>query len=119
MMIIEHEDTLLLEKRPAPGVWGGLWCFPQIDPDADVSAVCVTRYGVHAGPAQILPTVEHGFTHFKLSISPMRIQATRVFPRAGEVEHRWIQASKIRDAAVPAAVRRILDLLAQTPKAAP
>jgi A/G-specific adenine glycosylase len=113
MMIIEHEDALLLERRPAPGIWGGLWCFPQIDVDEDASAICVSRYGVHAEAAEMLPTVEHGFTHYRLSISPMRLRATRVTARVCETDHRWITASKVRDAAVPAPVRRILDLLPQ------
>ena len=114
MMIIEHEDAFLLEKRPAPGIWGGLWCFPQIDLDEDVSAVCVSRYGVHVEAAKMLPAVQHGFTHFRLSISPMRLRATGVAPRAGETDHRWIRASKVREAGVPAPVRRILDLLEQS-----
>jgi A/G-specific adenine glycosylase len=114
MMIIEHDDAFLLEKRPAPGIWGGLWCFPQIDLDDDVSAVCASRYGVHVEQAELLPAVEHGFTHFRLSISPMRMRATGVAPRAGEAEHRWVLASKVRQAAVPSPVRRILDLLGQS-----
>jgi A/G-specific adenine glycosylase len=111
MMIIEHEGALLLEKRPAPGLWGGLWCFPQIDPAEDVSAFCMNRYGVHVERPEVLPTIDHGFTHFRLSISPMRARALRVTPRAGEADHRWIEMGNVGNVAVPSPVRRILELL--------
>jgi A/G-specific adenine glycosylase len=114
MMIIEHEGTLLLEKRPAPGLWGGLWCFPQIDPGEDAGALCVSRYGVHVELAETLPTIDHGFTHFKLSISPLRMRAMRLAPRAGEADHRWIEKDNVKDVAVPTPVRRILALLAKS-----
>jgi A/G-specific adenine glycosylase len=113
MVVIEHEGALLLERRPAPGIWGGLWCFPQIDIDDDVSSLLATRYGVQVEAAEILPTLDHGFTHFRLAISPIRMRATRVTPRAGEADQRWIEASHVGDAAVPAPVRRILELLMQ------
>jgi A/G-specific adenine glycosylase len=112
MMIIEHGGALLLEKRPAPGLWGGLWCFPQVDLEDDVTALCASRYGVQVEPAEVLPTVDHGFTHFKLSISPLRMKASSVAPRAGEADHQWIEAGTVKDAAVPTPVRLILALLA-------
>ena len=31
LLILRRAGELLLEKRPAPGIWGGLWCFPEID----------------------------------------------------------------------------------------
>jgi A/G-specific adenine glycosylase len=114
MMVIEHEGALLLERRPAPGLWGGLWCFPQIDADEDAASLCVSRYGVYVEPAERLPTIDHGFTHFRLSISPLRMRAVRLTPRAAESDHRWIETGDIRDAAVPAPVRRILELLAKS-----
>jgi A/G-specific adenine glycosylase len=114
MMIIEHEGTLLLEKRPAPGLWGGLWCFPQVDPEEDAGSLCVSRYGVHVELTETLPTIDHGFTHFRLSISPLRMRATRLAPRAGEADHRWIEKDSIKDAPVPTPVRRILALLAKS-----
>ena len=96
MMIIEHEGALLLEKRPAPGIWGGLWCFPQIDLEEDVGAVCAHRFGVHVAAPEMLPTIDHGFTHFRLTISPMRMRATSVTPRAGEADQSLDRTSTSR-----------------------
>ena len=84
MMIIEHGGAVLLEKRPAPGVWGGLWCFPEIEPCDDAAALCMSRYGVRVESVEPMHAVEHGFTHFTLTISPVRMRATRIVPHAGE-----------------------------------
>ena len=27
-----HQGKILLERRPSPGIWGGLWCFPERRP---------------------------------------------------------------------------------------
>src|SRR5690606_10013081 len=35
MLMLHHARRVLLEKRPAPGIWGGLWCFPEADLDED------------------------------------------------------------------------------------
>src|SRR4029077_10508870 len=32
MLLLLHEGEVLLEKRPPTGVWGGLWCFPEMQP---------------------------------------------------------------------------------------
>ena len=29
MLVLTRAGEVLLEKRPAPGIWGGLWCFPE------------------------------------------------------------------------------------------
>jgi A/G-specific adenine glycosylase len=58
--------------------------------------------------------VEHGFTHFKLTISPTRMRVTSFTPRAAEGDYRWIELDAIKEAAVPAPVRRIVDALAPT-----
>jgi A/G-specific adenine glycosylase len=114
MMVIEREGALLLEKRPAPGIWGGLWCFPEVDPGEDAAILCARRFGVHVQHTGTLGPVEHGFTHFKLTISPTRMRVTSLTPRAAEGDYRWIELDAIKEAAVPAPVRRIVDALAPT-----
>jgi A/G-specific adenine glycosylase len=112
MMIIEHEGNLLLEKRPAVGVWGGLWCFPEVDPGSDLEALCVRRYGIHVRSVEPMHAVEHGFTHFTLTISPMRMRVARIAPQACESDCRWIGIDDVKASAVPAPVRRIVDAIA-------
>ena len=69
VLIMQREDrSVLLEKRPATGIWGGLWTFPQFDTRESVadwfrsqsSDASVARY-------EELPPYSHAFTHFDLT----------------------------------------------------
>lgn len=79
---------VLLERRPAPGIWGGLWCFPERRP-----AGCRVK-------AELAP-IEHGFTHFRLRIRPL-LCAGRA--PAGL----WLDFDDARRAAIPTPVRNLL-----------
>lgn len=92
-LILKHQDHVLLERRPSPGIWGGLWCFPE-------------------GPAQPgrrLARIEHGFTHFKLRIQPLLRELRKKAP-AGPAQ-RWMRIADVASAAVPAPVRSLIGLL--------
>jgi A/G-specific adenine glycosylase len=108
MLVLRRAGEVLLEKRPAAGVWGGLWSFPEISPDEDAAAICSTRYGARVAPMPALPVVEHGFTHFRLSITPQPLRVTALAARAAAPGHVWLPLAEARTAAVPAPVRRIL-----------
>lgn len=108
MLVLQHAGEVLLEKRPAAGVWGGLWCFPEIPERGSVDEACRMRFGAHVGSVDALPAVEHGFTHFSLTIRPQRVHVTRLDPRASEPGTIWLVLEDARSAAIPAPVRRIL-----------
>jgi len=55
-----------LSRRPEQGIWGGLYCFPEIEEDALPSALD----SVPASPVR-LPQLTHSFTHFHLIIEPV------------------------------------------------
>jgi A/G-specific adenine glycosylase len=107
MVILEHEGSVLLEKRPAPGIWGGLWSFPEVEPTEDVRAACAQRFGVHVDRLEALTDLDHGFTHFSLTISPRRATVIKLEPRAAEAAYQWLAREAIKDAAIPAPVRTI------------
>ena len=57
-LCLRKGDEVLLERRPSPGIWGGLWCFPE------------RLKGCARAVASCAP-IEHGFTHFRLRIQPL------------------------------------------------
>ena len=111
MLILEHRGALLLEKRAVTGIWGGLWCFPELDAGADAAMWCEQRFGACVGALQTLPPIEHGFTHFSLTISPLRARVTTLMPRAAETGQLWMRLAEAKTAAIPAPVKRILESL--------
>lgn len=111
MLVLQRESRVLLEKRPAPGIWGGLWCLPEIAPDEDPVGASAARYGVEAVAAQPMRPVEHAFTHFRLTITPARLAVAAVVSTAEEPGRRWWSLEEARNAGLPAPVRRILERL--------
>ena len=96
-LVLRHGRDVLLEKRPAPGIWGGLWCFPEADKEAK---------GTRLAP------LEHGFTHFRLRIQPV-LREVRAKPQTAESPGRlWIDLADVLEAAIPTPVRKLAARLA-------
>ncbi|MCW5620785.1 MAG: A/G-specific adenine glycosylase [Burkholderiales bacterium] len=106
LLVLHADGELLLEKRPAPGIWGGLWCFPEIDAEQLPEQV-MARFGIAVEHVQTLGVIEHGFTHFRLRIRPLLAQGVRP-PRAEQPGRLWLTPADALGAAVPVPVRRIL-----------
>ena len=71
MLLLQDPDgALLLERRPLHGVWGGLWCPPELG-EEPVTDWVRRMLGADVDPAPSLPAVQHGFTHFELEIEPV------------------------------------------------
>jgi A/G-specific adenine glycosylase len=111
MLVLEHGGEILLEQRAPAGIWGGLWCFPELDSGMDATQWCERELGARVAALETLAPVEHGFTHFTLTISPQRGRVATVQPRAAEPRHRWLQIEDAKAAAIPSPVRRILESL--------
>jgi A/G-specific adenine glycosylase len=100
--VFMQDGKILLERRPSPGIWGGLWCFPERRP-----AGCRVK--------RKLPPIEHGFTHFRLRIQPLLCRGTPEKPGL------WMDLDDARRAAIPTPVRNLLQDLPRiaTPRGAP
>ena len=89
--VVVHGGEVLLERRPSPGVWGGLWAFPE--------------KAIKARQQRRLPVLEHGFTHFKLKVQPILCAAPSRTEAPGRM---WLPLKDAVAAAVPAPVRSLL-----------
>jgi len=73
-------DSVLMEKRPPTGIWGGLWCFYEVSHKSEIAQLleslglqALTEHGSH----QELTPFRHTFSHFHLDISPIIIDCTQ------------------------------------------
>lgn len=89
-LVQRSRGRLLLERRPSPGIWGGLWCFPG---------------GKRRASDRPLARIEHGFTHFRLTIQPV---LREVREKKSLENQRWMSLAALERAAVPAPVRTLL-----------
>jgi len=108
-LLLHDRGQLLLEKRPAPGIWGGLWSFPEA-PAKDIDGHCRRSLGCEVRSTKTLETLEHGFTHFRLRIHPLLCQVART-PNAQSPGSLWLDIDEVSEAAVPAPVRTLVSRL--------
>ncbi len=74
MLLLHCDNRVFLERRPAAGIWGGLWSFPELGPEEELADWCESE--LRAKPADItkLETLHHSFTHFDLEIEPITVR---------------------------------------------
>ena len=114
-LIALHDGQVLLERRPAEGVWGGLWALPRLAVRSDA-----VQGLLGAAPLRMRRRVpfEHGFTHFRLRVRPMECEfAAR--PPARPPRTRWLPLAQALRSAQPAPVARLLRALANEADARP
>jgi A/G-specific adenine glycosylase len=106
-LLLMHGNDILLEKRPSSGIWGGLWCPPQFD-DEVVARDWFVRNGMEARGGERLDEFTHTFTHFRLHITPLKIELARKPLHATEPGSVWLDVGEALGAAIPTPVRSML-----------
>ena len=88
-LLLRHNGAVRLERRPSPGIWGGLWCPPELN-------------GRKPRGAKVLAPIEHGFTHYRLRIFPVLCDVPR------RTAGRWLEIKEAGESALPAPVKSLL-----------
>jgi A/G-specific adenine glycosylase len=107
-LLLMHGSDILLEKRPSSGIWGGLWCPPQFD-DEGAAKDWFVRNGTDASEGVRLEAFTHTFTHFKLHITPLKIQLARKPLQVAQAGSVWLDVEEALGAAIPTPVRLMLE----------
>ncbi len=99
----DAQQRVALAKRPAVGIWGGLFAFPDGDSIADVCHAL--RVEIPDGDADV--TMRHEFTHFSLD---MQVWCVRVECNAVE-DHglSWFTLEDALSLGLPQPVRRMIE----------
>jgi adenine-specific DNA glycosylase len=102
---------VLLERRPPAGIWGGLLSLPQAD-DLQQAKDMAVHLGADWERMTRLAPVEHGFTHYHLTIMPVLLELGGGTARlAREAPYEWLTLIEAPEAGVPAPIRKLLSAL--------
>ncbi len=120
MPLLTGPSGILLERRPASGVWGGLWSLPEYatdDTDGEgLADWCRTRYGLETGRIAVGTEFTHVFSHYRLRIQPVFVEVTPLQGRIMEGrETLWYTPTRHPDCALPAPIRRLLEAATDAP----
>ncbi len=115
-LILLHQQQLLLQKRPAKGIWGGLWSLPEMPEKAalaEIKRYCVEVWGLRIKKSRILESFRHTFTHFHLEIHPVCIDLALPLPKDLVGENQiWYSLLQPQMLGLPAPVLTLLGNLA-------
>ncbi|SOD40211.1 A/G-specific adenine glycosylase [Nitrosovibrio sp. Nv4] len=113
LLVLMKQNMILLEKRPATGIWGGLWCLPEMPVSKNAVEYCMQNFGMKVKPPAQMQPFDHTFTHFKLRIYPQSLQVVSCSVATGSKgqdrgESIWMTADDALKAAIPSPVRKLL-----------
>ena len=110
LLLLREDGRVLLQRRPASGVWAQLWSLPEAPDPAtarDWFGGHVTGNYDHAEP---LATIDHGFTHYHLQLQPLRWVGVAMQARVADNDAlRWAGRDEWRSLGIPAPIRKLLE----------
>ena len=112
LILTDPQGRVLLERRPASGIWGGLWSFPECLPGETPTRWCQQTFSVRATKSPALPVIHHGFTHFVLKIRPQPLRVSAAAgARIGGRGRAWLHPGAPGRRGLAAPVKKLLEQL--------
>jgi A/G-specific adenine glycosylase len=113
LMARDRQGLIWLEKRPATGIWGGLWCFPELEDKTAAEDWCLDHFGSPPESVTRWPAFRHTFSHYHLDIEPLLLQLSSA-PEAVMADDRqlWYNVRQPPEIGLAAPVVGLLQQLA-------
>lgn len=111
------KGAVLLEKRPSPGIWGGLWSFPEWPLSTTARRAWFKEWGISRDDWETLPVIEHTFTHFHYHMTPIwvcppgKVKWTALISSLTTRTFCWYHPDNTQDIGLPAPIKRLLQHL--------
>jgi len=114
-LIIQHKQTIFLEKRPSQGIWGGLWSLPTLDhfsKPEEITRHCQQHFKFQTKTIELGHSFRHTFSHFHLEILPAFVVLTRKPSKIMASEQQiWYNLRESQEVGLPAPVKKIVESL--------
>jgi len=111
LLLQAPSGEILLEQRPPQGIWGGLWCLPELAADQCLESHISVRYGAACG-FEHWPGWRHTFSHYHFDIQPVLVNLAK--RPAGVMEqgrHIWYNLRQPANVGLAAPVKTLLQQL--------
>ena len=113
-----RRGLVLIDRRPADGLLGGLWEFPggKIErgesPADAVARELREEVGIEADVGEKIVVVRHAYSHFRVTLTAFRCRWRSGQARAiGCDAVKWVRPRNLRNYPFPRANQKILDAL--------
>lgn len=108
---INKERQILLEQRPANGIWGGLWSFPEGETAEAADRILPIKNSTFEST---MPEIKHVFSHFKLTIQPFIFRAEANHVVTENNQYIWVKIDQALTMGLPAPVKQLIEFLSST-----
>lgn len=95
LVLHNEQDQIYLEKRPPTGLWGGLWCLPSLDNEANPLDFIEYHYSLKGETPKQLIAFKHRFSHFHLEINALAIKITPITNQIAESTGKWFSKEQL------------------------
>lgn len=113
--VIRQRGRVLLAQRPAQGLLGGLWEFPNArvaaDPAREIAAALKAAYQLVLKRNEPLGVVQHAYTHFKVTVHVFDCTA-RLTPKGSPFK--WVKLNELEDYPMGKVDRQIANQIKKT-----
>ena len=89
LLLVAEDGSVLLSRRPARGLWGGLYSLPEFAENESAATWVSQWFGVADPQFEELPMLRHSFTHFDLEIVPLRLRLPAPVASVAEEGYVW------------------------------
>jgi len=98
LLWVERQGQVLLQQRPATGVWAGMWTLPMFDDERSA------RAAMPDVALETLPRIQHALTHFDWVLHTLRTEA----PEGNLPGGTWVAREKLGVYALPAPLKKLI-----------
>jgi len=108
LLLVNDQQSVLLEQRPPAGIWGSLWTFPECPINEEPRIWCERNLQLEITHLKELPVIRHTFSHFHLDIAPVLAHAKTMGIMESD-KHIWYNTASPDARGFPAPVKQLLD----------
>ncbi|MDR2872181.1 MAG: A/G-specific adenine glycosylase [Xanthomonadaceae bacterium] len=110
LLIEDGRGRVLLQRRPAAGVWASLWSLPQAMDASEARHWFAKHMRGDYERALPLPELRHVFSHFRLKMQPLHWPRLALRQRLRDNDDlRWIGQDEFQSLGIPAPIRKLLE----------
>ena len=110
LLLCTPDGRWLMEKRPVPGVWGGLWSFPIEDMDSLPTGHSRTL-DLTPCPDLEPPPFIHRLTHFDWHLTPRVFRISEAVPAPSSSPWHWGTLSDLMTYPLPTPIHQLVHTL--------
>jgi A/G-specific adenine glycosylase len=112
MVLAVADGAIYLERRPASGIWGGLWSLPEV---SDVGDWCAERLDAEVVSTERWGALRHSFSHYDLDIAPVVVRIDAVSRKVADSDDStWYRPGDVPPGGIAAPVMKLIDTLNDT-----